>query len=454
MSLPVVALVGRPNVGKSALFNRLVGQHSAIVSDEAGTTRDRHFGRVEWDGRAFWLVDTGGLADDQNVPMNVEIRKQVRQAIEEADLLALVVDARVGVHPSDAKIVDLLRESGKPFLLVANKVDNPESTDYYEFYRLGAGDPVPVSATNGKQSGDLLDVINERLPATDEALPEALRVAVIGRPNVGKSSFVNRLLGEERLVVSDVAGTTRDAIDTPFRYHGRDLVFVDTAGLRRQSKVDDGVEFYSSLRSRRAIEGADVCVLLVDATLGVENQDLKIATLAWESGRALILVVNKWDLKEKENNTAARFQKDLIEKVPYFAWVPTVFTSALTGQRVTRVLDLLLEVDAERHKRVPTSQVNETLEALVNRTQPPQTPGHNEIRLNYATQVETAPPVIAVFSNHPDAVPEHYIRYLHNGFRAEYGFTGNPLRIVLRQKNSPATDGRRVRGERRWVKAE
>lgn len=454
MSLPVVALVGRPNVGKSALFNRLVGQHSAIVSEEAGTTRDRHFGRVEWDRRAFWLVDTGGLADDQHVPMNVEIRKQVRQAIDEADLLALVVDARTGVHPSDAKIVDLLRDSGKPFVLVANKVDNPESTDFYEFYRLGAGDPVPVSATNGKQSGDLLDVINERLPATDEQPPEALRVAVIGRPNVGKSSFVNRLLGEDRLVVSDVAGTTRDAIDTPFKYHGRDLVFVDTAGLRRQSKVDDGVEFYSSLRSRRAIEGADVCVLVADATLGVENQDLKIATLAWDSGRALILIVNKWDLKEKDDKTAAKFQKELIEKVPYFAWVPTVFTSALTGQRVTRVLDLLLEVNAERQKRVSTSQVNETLEALVNRTQPPQTPGHNEIRLNYATQVETAPPVIAVFSNHPDAVPEHYIRYLHNGFRAEYGFTGNPLRIVLRQKNAPATDGRRVRGERRWVKAE
>lgn len=452
MSLPVVALVGRPNVGKSALFNRLVGQHSAIVSEEAGTTRDRHFGRVEWDGRAFWLVDTGGLADDQNVPMNVEIRKQVRQAIDEADLLLLVADARTGVHPSDARIVDMLRESGKPFLLVANKVDNPQSTDYYEFYRLGAGDPVPVSATNGKQSGDLLDVVNERLPATDEQLPEALRVAVIGRPNVGKSSFVNKLLGEDRLVVSDVAGTTRDAIDTPFKYHGRDLVFVDTAGLRRQSKVDDGIEFYSSLRSRRAIDGADVCVLIVDATLGVENQDLKIATLAWESGRGLILVVNKWDLKEKDDKTSAKFQKELIEKVPYFAWVPTLFTSALTGQRVTKVLDVLLEVDAERHKRIPTSQINDTLEALVQRTQPPQAAGHHEIRLNYATQVETAPPAIAVFSNHPDAVPEHYVRYLHNGFRAEYGFTGNPLRILMRQKNAPATDHRRVRGERRTAR--
>jgi GTP-binding protein len=452
MSLPVVALVGRPNVGKSALFNRLVGQHSAIVSEEAGTTRDRHFGRAEWDGRAFWLVDTGGLADDQNVPMNVEIRKQVGQAIDEADLLLFVVDARVGAHPSDARIVDLLRESGKPFLLVANKVDDPQSTNYYDFYRLGAGDPVPVSATNGKQSGDLLDVVVERLPATDEAPPEALRVAVIGRPNVGKSSFVNKLLGEDRLVVSDVAGTTRDAIDTPFRYHGRDLIFVDTAGLRRQSKVDDGIEFYSSLRTRRAIEGADICVLLVDATLGVENQDLKIATLAWESGRSLILVVNKWDLKEKDDKTAAKFKKDLVDKVPYFAWVPFLFTSAITGQRVTRVLDTIVEVDEERHKRIPTSQVNDTLEALVQRTQPPQAAGHHEIRLNYATQVETAPPAIAVFSNHPDAVPEHYVRYLHNGFRAEYGFVGNPLRILMRQKNAPATDHRRVRGERRTAR--
>jgi GTP-binding protein len=272
---------------------------------------------------------------------------------------------------------------------------------------------------------------------------------VIGRPNVGKSSFVNKLLGEDRLVVSDVAGTTRDAIDTPFKYHGRDLIFVDTAGLRRQSKVDDGVEFYSALRTRRAIDSADICVLLVDATLGVENQDLKIATLAWDSGRALILVVNKWDLKEKDDKTAAKFQKELVEKVPYFAWVPFLFTSALTGQRVTRVLDTLLEVHAERHKRISTSQVNDTLEALVQRTQPPQAAGHHEIRLNYATQVETAPPAIAVFSNHPDAVPEHYVRYLHNGFRAEYGFVGNPLRILMRQKNAPATDNRRVRGEQR-----
>jgi GTP-binding protein len=444
MAIPVVALVGRPNVGKSALFNRILGAHTAIVSDEAGTTRDRHFGRAEWNGKAFWLVDTGGIIEDSPVPMDVEIRKQVVQAIGEADLVVFVTDAKVGAHPSDARVVDLLRDSGKPWLLVANKVDNPQSTDFYEMYRLGAGDPIPVSAANGTGSGDLLDEITDRLPDQNEEPSEALRVAVVGRPNVGKSSFVNRLLGEERLVVSDIAGTTRDSIDTPMKYHGRELIFVDTAGLRRQSKVEDGVEFYSGLRTRRAIEGADICVLMVDATLGVENQDLKIATLAWEQGRSLILVINKWDLKEKDGKTADKFKKDLVEKVPYFAWVPFLFTSAATGQRVHRVLDTILEVEQERNKRIPTSQINEALEELVQRRQPPQAAG-NEVRLIYATQVETAPPSIAVFGNHPDLVQEHYIRYLHNGFRERYGFIGNPLRILMRHKSAPASDHRRVR---------
>jgi GTP-binding protein len=445
MNLPVVAIVGRPNVGKSSLFNRLIGTHAAIVSDEAGTTRDRHFGRAEWGGHAFWLVDTGGLPDDDTLPMDVEIRKQVVQAIEEADMMLLVVDARVGVHPSDARVVDLLRESGKPWILVANKVDNPDNADFYEFYRLSAGDPVPVSAGNGKGSGDLLDAVVERLPEREADEGEALRVAVIGRPNVGKSSFVNRLLGEERLVVTDVAGTTRDAIDTPMRYHGRDLIFVDTAGLRRQSKIDEGVEFYSSLRSRRAIESADICVLLIDATLGIENQDLKIATLAWEAGRALIIVVNKWDVREeKDDKSAHKFRKEAIEKVPYLEWVPFLFASARTGQRVTKVMDLILEVEAERAKRIPTSQINDTLEQLQQRRQPPQAAGA-EVKLHYATQVETAPPMIAVFGNHPELVAENYIRFLHNGFRAAYGFIGNPLRIVMRHKNAPATDNRVVK---------
>ncbi|MEK7240306.1 MAG: ribosome biogenesis GTPase Der [Gemmatimonadota bacterium] len=435
MNIPVVAIVGRPNVGKSALFNRMIGHREAIVSEEAGTTRDRHFALAEWQGRKFWLVDTGGLTEDSQLPMDIEIRKQVAQAIEEADLLLFVLDAKVGLHPSDARIAELLRQSGKPWVVVANKVDDPRETDYYEFYRLGAGDPQPVSATNGKNSGDLLDVIVQRIPEfTDDEDSSFLRVAVIGRPNVGKSSFVNRLLGEERLVVSEVAGTTRDAIDSPFTYHGRDLIFVDTAGLRRQSKVEDGVEFYSSLRSRRAIDRADICLLLIDAVEGLHNQDLKIANLAWETGRALIMIVNKWDLKEKDDKTSAKFQKEAAEKAPFLGFVPFVFTSALTGQRVTKVLDLILHVDAERHKRISTSQVNDALQELLARRQPPQAAGL-EVKLNYATQVETAPPTIAVFGNNPDLVQEHYIRYLHNGFREFWGFTGNPLRILLRRKS-------------------
>ena len=435
MNVPVIAIIGRPNVGKSALFNRIVGDHSAIVSDEAGTTRDRHFALAEWNARQFWLVDTGGLADDPHIPMDVEIRRQVIEAIGEADLLLMVVDAKVGLHPSDSRVLELLRESQKPWLLVANKVDDPTSTDYYEFFALGAGDPLPVSAVNGKNSGDLLDVIVANIPANTEEQADALRVAVIGRPNVGKSSLVNRLLGEERLVVSETSGTTRDAIDTPLNYHGRTIIFIDTAGLRRQSRVDDGVEFYSALRSRRAIDRADICILVIDATEGLHNQDLKIAALAWETGRGLIIVVNKWDIAEKETNSAHKFQKECEEKAPFFKFVPFIFLSALTGQRVAKVLSVILDVEEERKKRITTSQVNTTLEALVARRQPPQAAGR-EIKLNYATQVETAPPTIAVFGNNPDLVQEHYIRYLHNGFREAWGFTGSPLRVVMRRKSA------------------
>jgi len=436
VSRPVVAIVGRPNVGKSSLFNRIVGNDSAIVSEDAGTTRDRHFAAAEWNGRSFWLVDTGGLREGSDIPMDGEIRKQVQVAIDEADLLLLVMDAQVGVHPSDARIVSLLRESGKAWMVVANKVDDPRSSDFYEFYNLGAGDPYPVSAQNGKNSGDLLDEVVRRLPeATTDEDAASLRVAVVGRPNVGKSSLINRLLGEERLVVSADAGTTRDAIDTPFTYHGRQLILVDTAGLRRQSKVDDGVEFYSSLRSRRAIERADICLLVIDATEGLHNQDLKIANLAWDAGRALIVVVNKWDVKEKDDKTAPHFQKECGEKAPFLKFVPFVFTSALTGMRVTKILELVLEVDAERHKHISTSEVNDVLGSLIARLQPPQSAG-NEVRLNFATQVDAVPPSIAIFGNHPELVAEHYVRYLHNGFREHWGFLGNPLRILLRRKSA------------------
>jgi GTP-binding protein len=433
-TIPVVALIGRPNVGKSALFNRIVGDDSAIVSEEAGTTRDRHFAQTDWAGHAFYLVDTGGVADDPHTPMDVEIRRQVDEAIGEADLLLFVVDAKVGMHPADAHVAELLRNSGKRWLLVANKVDDPRSADYYEFYQLGVDEVFPVSAVNGKGTGDFLDEVVKRFPAGASEPEDVMRVAVIGRPNVGKSSFVNRLLGENRLVVSDVAGTTRDAIDTPMKYHGRTFVFVDTAGLRRQSKIDDGIEFYSSLRTRRAIERADICVLMVDATEGeIQNQDLKIAAMAWDAGRGLILVVNKWDLAEKDDKATARYQKAAGEKAPFLRFVPFLFTSALTGQRVNRVLEVILEVEAERGKRISTSEVNEKLGELLARRQPPQAAGR-EIRLNYATQVETDPPTIAIFGNAPDLVEEHYVRYLHNGFRSYWGFTGNPLRILLRRK--------------------
>jgi len=433
MNVPVVAIVGRPNVGKSALFNRILGGNAAIVADEPGTTRDRHFGRAEWNARSFWLVDTGGLTDNPNVPMDVAIREQVEMAIGEADLILLVVDAQTGVHPGDSRVVEMLRNAGKPWMLVANKVDNPQSIDFFEFFNLGAGDPIPVSASNGKNSGDLLDALVEKLPPGELVEEETLRIAVIGRPNVGKSSFVNRLLGEDRLVVSEVPGTTRDAIDTPMRYHGRQLVFIDTAGLRRQAKIDDGIEFYSSLRSRRAIERADICILMIDATEGLHNQDLKIATLAWEAGRGLIIVVNKWDLKEKDDKSAAHFEKECAEKAPYLAFVPFLFTSALTGQRVNKVMDVILEVEQQRLKRISTSQVTETLSQLVARRQPPQAAGR-EIKLMYATQVQVAPPTFAVFGNHPELVQEHYVRYLHNGFREAWGFTGNPLRIIMKPK--------------------
>src|SRR5690242_4994581 len=434
--IPGVALLGRPNVGKSALFNRIVGRDTAIVSDEAGTTRDRHFARADWNGRAFWLVDTGGVADDPRQPMDIEIRRQVEQAMGEADLLLFIVDAIAGVHPSDAHVAEMLRSSGKPWLLVVNKVDNPRGTDFYEFYSLGLGDPIPVSANNGMGSGDLLDEVVKHLPPVTLSEESALTVAVVGRPNVGKSSFVNRLLGEDRLVVSEVAGTTRDAIDTPMRYHGRDIVFIDTAGLRRQSRIEEGIEFYSALRTRRAIERADICLLLVEPTEGggeIQNQDLKIAALAWEAGRGLIVVVNKWDLAQRDDKATARFEKKAREKAPYLNFVPFLFTSAKTGLRVTRVLDLILAVDEERQKRITTSEVNERLGQLLARLQPPQAAGR-EVRLNYATQVQTSPPTIAVFGNHPELVEEHYVRYLHNGFREAWGFTGNPLRVVMRRK--------------------
>lgn len=436
MSQPTVAIIGRPNVGKSTLFNRLLGGRKAIVSAEAGTTRDRNFGNVEWGGRRFWLIDTGGLVPHSDASMDRAIRRQVGLALDESDLVVLVVDGSDGLNPVDAEIAAQLRKANRPVLVAVNKLDDlPDTSGHLAFYSLGLGDPLPVSAQVGKASGDLLDAIVERLPPRSPAEDEeAIQVAVVGRPNAGKSSLINRLLGEDRHVVAAEAGTTRDAIDSPLRYHGKTLNFIDTAGLRRRAKVEDDVEFYSTLRTRRAIERAQVCVLVVDAKLGMHNQDLRIATEAWDRGCGLIVVVNKWDLiEEKDANTARRGQDELIEKAPFLAYVPFLYTSASSGQRVSQLKDLILQVAEARQQRIGTAEVNKILEALIARSAPPQQPGE-EVKMLYASQVGVAPPTIAVICNRPDDVPESYQRYLGHGFRQEWPFLGSPLRLKFARR--------------------
>jgi len=442
VSKPTVAIVGRPNVGKSTLFNRVLGGRRAIVSERPGTTRDRHFGDAEWNGRRFWVVDTGGLIPHSSDSMDVAIRRQVQAAVQAADLVVLVVDGAEGVNPVDQEIAAQLRTSRRAVLLVVNKMDDlPAGTGHLQFYELGLGDPVPVSAQIGKSSGDMLDTIVAMLPPKDPAEDEeAIQVAVVGRPNVGKSSLINRLLGEERHVVAPEPGTTRDSVDSPLRYHGKTLNFIDTAGLRRRAKVEDDLEFYSTLRTHRAIDQADVCVLVVDASLGLHVQDLRIATEAWERGCGLIVVVNKWDLiPEKDANTAKRGQDLLTEKAPFLGFVPFVYTSAETGQRVAKLSDLIIAVAEARERRVPTAEVNQVLEDLIQRNAPPQKPGE-EVKLLYASQVGTRPPAFAIVCNRPADVPEAYQRYLLNGFRAAWGFDGAPVRLKFKRR---ASRGRR-----------
>ena len=438
MSKPTVAIVGRPNTGKSTLFNRILGGRRAIVSAQPGTTRDRHFGDAEWNGRHFWLVDTGGLLPDSDDSMDRAIRQQVEFALDEADLVVFVVDGAEGINPVDRAIADRLRQAGRPVVVAVNKLDDLErSTAQYDFYQLGFGDPHGVSAAIGKGSGDLLDAMVAMLPPADEDEAEpTINVAVVGRPNAGKSSLVNRLLGEERHVVAPEAGTTRDAVDSPLRYDGRLLKFIDTAGLRRRAKVEDDLEFYSTLRTERAIERATVCVLVVDAVVGLHNQDLRIATEAWDHGCGLIIVVNKWDLvEEKDANTAHRGQEELVAKAPFLRYVPFVYVSALSGQRVRKILDLILEVADGRDRRIPTAEVNKVLATLLERTAPPQKPGE-EVKLLYASQIGTAPPTFAIVSNRPDDVPESYQRYLAHGFRSVWPFTGSPLRLRFTRRGS------------------
>lgn len=436
--LPIVAVVGRPNVGKSTFFNRVLGHKIAIVNDQPGVTRDRNFARAEWDRRAFYLVDTGGIEVDTQEILPSEVRKQVMAAIEEADVILFVVDGIAGVHPVDERIAEMLRVAQRPVILVVNKMDKlPEDTSHHDFWSLGIGEPFPVSSNSGKGSGDLLAKVVEALPDVPHGELQdenALYVAVIGKPNVGKSSFINRLLGQDRLVVSEIAGTTRDSIDTPIRYMDKTIVFVDTAGLRRQSKVDAGVEYFSTLRTERAIDRADICVLLIDATEEeVHIQDLRIAEKAWKKGVSLIIVANKWDLVEKETGTAEKYEKKLKERAPQLRWVPVLFTSALTGQRVQKVLDLVLQVAEQRVRRIPTRAVNEVIKELAIHQPPPHYRG-GHVKLMYATQAETAPPTFVIFTNYPKAIPDSYMRYLLHGFRDAWGFWGSPIRIRLRSK--------------------
>ena len=436
-SLPLVAVVGRPNVGKSTFFNRVIGRRQAIVDDRPGVTRDRNFARADWAGQSFFIVDTGGVIEGSDEPLDRAVREQAMAAVTEADVIVFLVDGREGVHPLDQKLMEVLRKSEAPVLLVVNKMDNlPNDQAHQDFWRLGMGEPIPVSSISGKGSGDLLDAVVANLPELSEEEDEdTIRVAVVGKPNVGKSSFVNTLFGEERVVVDEVAGTTRDPVDSPLRYHDRTLVFVDTAGLRRQSKIKDSLEYYSALRTARVVRGADVCVALIDATEPLHVQDLKVMEQALEAGAGVLLVANKWDLVEKDHMTAPDFEKEIHLRAPFLKWVPMVFASALTGLRVRKTLDMILEIQEQRLRRLSTSEVNSTLEEAVRRQPPPHSRGR-EIKLKYATQAEVAPPTFVIFSNLPKALPGHYIRYVHNFFRNQWGFLGSPIRIFFRASNT------------------
>ena len=435
--LPVVAIVGRPNVGKSTLFNRILGRRQAIVDDTPGVTRDRNFERAEWNGRPFLLVDTGGVIEGSNEPMDRSVREQALAATEEADVILLVVDSRVGPHPLDHAVADLLRTREAHVVPVANKMDSlPAGDEHLEFWTLGLGEPEPIGALGGGGTGDLLDRVVDLFPTrgTEPADEAEIRIAVIGKPNVGKSSLINRLFGEERSVVSDVPGTTRDPIDSTMQYHGHHLRFIDTAGLRRQSRIKDSLEYYATIRTEQVVRRADVCLLVVDAADGLHVQDLKIAESAWNAGCGLIVVANKWDLVEKDTGTARAFEVACQQKAPFLKWVPFVFASAETGQRARKPLDLILQVAAERSRRIPTAEVNRVVERLYIRQPPPHHRGR-PVRLKYATQADIAPPAFVVFTNYPKAVPDHYIRYMHNTFREAWTFEGVPIRIRLRKSD-------------------
>ena len=436
MAKPVVAVVGRPNVGKSTLFNHLIGKRKAIVEDVPGVTRDRLYDNTDWAGREFIIIDTGGIRFEEGDIFAREVKLQAELAIEEADVIIFVLDARQGLSPEDEQVADILRRSGKPIVLAANKVENfDRQLDYYEFYNLGLGDPIPVSAMHGLNTNDLLDRVIAKFapPKEYEEKDNAIKIAIIGRPNVGKSSLVNAFLGEQRVIVSDIPGTTRDAIDTPFRYNDTEYILIDTAGIRRKSRIKETTEKYSVIRALKGIERADVVLIMLDATEGVSEQDQRIAGYAHEAGKANIIVVNKWDLVEKDGHTMNKFDKDIREDLKFLAYVPIMYVSALTKKRIFKVLELVDFVVEQHNRRINTAELNRVVnEAMM--LNPLPGGGGKKIKIYYATQVRTAPPTFVFFANQPDAVHFSYLRYLENALRQNFGFEGSPIRLLVRQK--------------------
>jgi len=437
MRLPTVAIVGRPNVGKSSLFNRFLKRNIAVVDKEPGVTRDRNYAVCDWNGIRFYLIDTGGIVPNSRNLMEKAITDQTDFAIHESDLVLFVVDAQVGPDTVDLKIARSLNRSGKSCLLVANKSDNEQiETEIFEFLKLGLGEPMPVAATVGRNVGELLDRLVSLLPASEEAAAtdgESIRVALVGRPNVGKSSFINKLVGSERLLVTPIAGTTRDSVDTPFELDGQQYTLIDTAGLRRKYKVSENIEFYTNLRADRAIESCDVVVVLIDATEGISAQDQRIMEKVMGVRRPAVLAVNKWDLIEKDAIAVKEFDKALKELLRRFSRLPVIYVSALTGQRVPKVLSLVKQVHAENHRRISTPELNDFLQSAVGKKHPPAKKG-KYIRFYYVTQSEIAPPTFIFFSNYPELVDKTYMSYLNNQLRASFGFDGVPIRLKFRKK--------------------
>ncbi|MFQ5498233.1 MAG: ribosome biogenesis GTPase Der [Candidatus Zixiibacteriota bacterium] len=437
MILPTVAIVGRPNVGKSSLFNRILRRPVAVVDKQPGVTRDRHYAVCDWAGCSFRLVDTGGIVAGSKEVMDKTITQQAEFAINEAELVLLMVDVQVGIDPLDRTIARKLHKSGRPCLLVTNKVDTEsQDADVFEFLKLGLGEPQAVSAAVGRGIGELLDAVLSQLPEQSEIFetdPDTIRVAVVGRPNVGKSSFINRLLGEDRLIVTDIAGTTRDAVDTPIEIGGQQYLMVDTAGLRRKYRVRESIEFYTTLRTERAVDNCDVALVLIDAAASLTSQDQRILELVLERRRAAILVVNKWDTIEKDSLTADRFSVELRGVLAKNAFLPIVYVSALTGQRVAKVMSLVKSVFDESNKRIATAELNDFLERAIARKHPPAR-GGKYIRFFYVTQSEVAPPTFVFFTNHPTLLDRSYMSFLANQLRSRFGFDGVPIRLKFKKK--------------------